>query len=33
MPAPGGPEDLGASVQAQIDQVDAIAALIGMKKK
>ncbi len=32
-PAPGGPEDLGAAVQGQIDQVDAIAKLLGMQKK
>ena len=32
-PLPGGAEDLERSVQAQIDQVDAIAKLLGMQKK
>jgi tripartite-type tricarboxylate transporter receptor subunit TctC len=32
-PAPGGPEDFGASVRAQIDQVDGIAKLLGMPRK
>ena len=32
-PAPGGPDDLAASVQRQVDQVDAIAKLLGMARK
>ena len=32
-PAPGGVAELEASLQAQIDQVDALAKLLGMKKK
>ena len=32
-PAPGGAAELEASLQAQIDQVDALAKLLGMKKK
>jgi tripartite-type tricarboxylate transporter receptor subunit TctC len=32
-PAPGGPEQLDASVQRQVDQVDAIAKLLGMARK
>ena len=32
-PAPGGATDLEKSVQGQIDQVDAVAKLLGMQKK
>jgi tripartite-type tricarboxylate transporter receptor subunit TctC len=32
-PAPGGPEELGAAVKGQIDQVAAIATLLGLQKK
>ena len=32
-PAPGGPEELGAAVKGQIDQVDGIAKMLGMKRK
>jgi tripartite-type tricarboxylate transporter receptor subunit TctC len=32
-PAPGGAEDLERSVQQQVDQVDAVAKLLGVQKK
>ena len=32
-PTPGGPEELGAAVQKQVDQVDALAKMLGVARK